>query len=111
MVAAVTVDVAADGFNFRGNFFRASVCRAFEQHLGEQLRDAVVVGGFGQHAALERRAKFHKGQAMILFHEQAQAIGQFKFLDWTNQLFVSTTAAISASCRWAAARKACGFPP
>ena len=55
--------------------------RALEQHPGEQLRDAVVLGSFGQHAALERRAKFHERQPVIFLHQQTQAVGQFKFLD------------------------------
>ena len=45
------------------------------------MRDAIILGGFGQHAALECRAKFHKRQAMIFLHQEAQAVGQFKFLD------------------------------
>jgi hypothetical protein len=38
-------------------------------------------GGFGQHAALEHGAKFHERQAVVLLHQQAQAVGQFKFPD------------------------------
>ena len=81
VVAAVAVNAAADGFNLRGDLFRAARRRALEQRLGEQLRDAVVRGRFRQHAALERRAKFHERQPVILLHQQAQAVRQFKLLD------------------------------
>ena len=81
VVAAVAVNAAADGFNLRGDLLRAARRRALEQRLGEQLRDAVVRGRFRQHAALERRAKFHERQPVILLHQQAQAVRQFKLLD------------------------------
>ena len=83
---------------------------AFEQHLGEQLGDAVVLRGFGEHAALEHGAKFDERQAMVFLHQQAQAVGQFKFLDRLVALRFSFDCSISARCRRAAARRACGFP-
>ena len=73
--------------------------RAFEQHLGEQLGDAVVLGGFGQHAALERRAKFHERQAVIFLHQQAQAVRQFKFLDRLVALGFNSAVEIFGACR------------
>ncbi len=42
VVAAVAVQVAADGFDLRGDLFRAALLRAFDEHLGEQHRRAVV---------------------------------------------------------------------
>ena len=49
--------------------------------LRHQLGDAVVGGGLGQHTALEGGAEFNERQAMIFLHEQAQAVGQFEFLN------------------------------
>ena len=75
LVAAVGIDAPADGFDFARDVLGAAAVRAFDERLGHQLSDAVVRGGFGEHAALKRGAKFDEGQAMIFFHEQAQAVG------------------------------------
>ena len=81
VVAAVAVNAAADGFDFRGDVPGAAVRGALEQHPAGQLGDAVVLAGFGQHAALEHGAEFDEGQAMVLLHQQAESVGQFKFPD------------------------------
>ena len=81
VIAAVAVNAAADRLDFCRNVPGAATRRAFEQHPAGQLGDAVVVPGFGEHAAFEHGAKFDKGEAMIFLHEQAQAVRQFKFPD------------------------------
>ena len=62
-------------------FSAVRVGGAFQQRLGEQLRDAVVRRCFHQHAALERRAEFHERQPVVLLYQQAQAVRQCEFLD------------------------------
>src|SRR5208283_2119489 len=79
VVAAVAVNAPADGFDFRGDVPGAAVRGALEQHPAGQLGDAVVVPGLGQHAAPEHGTKFDEGQAMVLLHQQAQAVRQLKF--------------------------------
>ena len=51
------------------------------QLLAGQLRDAVVLGSFGEHAALKHSSKLDEGKAVVLLEQQAQAVGQFDFLD------------------------------
>ena len=52
---------------------------SLEQHLAHELgQTPLFVDSFGEHAAFENRAEFHKWQPMIFFHQQAQAVGQLE---------------------------------
>ena len=81
IIAAVTVNVAADRFNLGGDFFCAARLGALDEQLGEQHGRAVVHYVFGQRAAFKHGAKFHERQAVVGFHQQRQAIRQNDFLD------------------------------
>ena len=81
IIAAVAVNVAADGFNLDRNLFGAARFGAFDEHLGEQHRCAVVVGVFREDTAFKHGAKFHERQTMIFLHQQRQAIRQNNFLN------------------------------
>ncbi len=78
IIAAVAVNVSADGFDFRRDAFGGAFLRSLQQHFAEHQSDSVVRRSFGENAAFERGAKFHERQAMIFLHEQTQAIGQCK---------------------------------
>ena len=64
VVAAVAVNAAADGFNFRRDLVGGARLVPLSSILASNWVMPLFSGGFGEHAALERRAKFDKGQAM-----------------------------------------------
>ena len=110
VVAAIAVNVAADGFDFARDIPGITTFRAFKQHLGGKFRDAVVLRIFRKNAALECGSKFDEWQAMIFLHEQAQTVRQFNFLNRLVTAPPQYQPKFSARCHLAAAHKACDFP-
>ena len=80
VVAAVAVNAATDGLDFPGDLLGGTPRRAFQQHLAGELGDAVVGQGLGEHPALEHRAELDERQPVVLFHQQAQAVGERELL-------------------------------
>ena len=110
VVAAVAVNAAADGLDFPGDVLGGTPRGALEQQLAGQLGDAVVVRGFGQHAALEDGAEFDERQAVVLLHQQAQAVGELELLHRMVARGLALDGRLRRRCRRAGARRACGFP-
>jgi len=81
VVAAVAVDGTAHRFHLTRDLFRGARRGALQKHLCHQQRHAVVRRIFREHATAQHDANFHERQAMIFLHEQAQAVGEFDFLN------------------------------
>ena len=84
----------------RGDLLGGARRGAFEQHLAPSAEVMpLLLAVFRQHAALENGAKFDERQAMVFLHQQAQAVGQFEFLDRVFRQIVDQRPRLSARCR------------
>src|SRR4051812_24559039 len=81
VVAAVAVETAAERFDFVGDLFGIAGRCAFENALGQEQREAVVLLVFSKNAAFEHSAKFDEGETMILFEEKTEAVREFNLLN------------------------------
>ena len=85
VVPGITADAAADCFDRIGDLFGGARLRAFEQHLRHQSRDAIGLRRFRQQTAAENRRHRDKRQPRIFANQNAQAIRQLEFLNFSGR--------------------------
>src|SRR2546423_12049743 len=81
VIARVTVQAAAERFNFRGDLFGISGGGPFEQRLCQKQCLAIVFDVLSENPSLKNTAKLHERKPMILFDQKPKPIGQNKFLN------------------------------
>src|SRR4030095_11079986 len=75
VISAIAIEAASKRFDLVGNLFGGARGCAFQNALGEEECQAVIVLVFGQDAALEHHAELNEGGAMVLFEEKAHTVG------------------------------------
>ena len=69
------VHVAADGVDLAGNFLRAAVLRALEDHVLDEVRDAVPLQVFVAGAGLDPDSDRGGANVLHLFGDEDQPVG------------------------------------
>ncbi len=82
VVPAVAADAAADGLDLLRELRRRPALGALEEHACEQLGQAIVSRVFHEQTAAENGVEVHQRQPRVFAHEQPQAVGQLKLLDF-----------------------------
>src|SRR5439155_18958947 len=81
VISAVTVEAAANGFDFLGDLLGIAGARALKQHFACQLGQAAVRGSLGEDASLKDGAKLDERQPMVFFDQQTESITELKLLN------------------------------
>ena len=74
IVAGVTRNGTAHGFELVRNLLGSPRFRSLQQHFGHQTRDAVVLWIFSEQATAKHCAHPNERQPMIFAHEQSQSV-------------------------------------